>query len=31
MKVLDEGCCWGDMCIEMREYFELEEKNSNGI
>ena len=26
MKVLDQGCCWGDICIEMIEYFELEEK-----
>ena len=31
MKVIDVGGIWGDICIEMREYFELEEKNSNGI
>ena len=31
MKVLDEGCCWGDICIEIKEYFKLEEKDSDRI
>ena len=31
MKVLEVSLCWGDIWIEMKEYFELEENNSNGI